>query len=163
VRGATIRVVLTAGGATVITAEALGVGVPGRSRGPIRSGCFGAGFDEDESLVADVGDDLQAAAEGLEGGGQGAQFGGAWLGVLDGGHAAMVIAYPGSDLGLSDAEAARHLGEPEGALLGTQLLHPCGDGGLVGRIGIELGEKLILGVVVKLIAVHRMSSCFRSS
>lgn len=86
---------------------------------------------------------------------------GAWLGVLDGGHAALGDAHPGSDLGLGDAEAAAHLGEPEGALLGAQLLHPGGDGGLVGRIGIELGEELIPGVVVELAAAHRMSSCFR--
>jgi hypothetical protein len=38
----------------------------------------------------------------------------------------------------------------ESALLGAQLLHPGGDGGLVGRIGIELGEELIPGVVVEL-------------
>jgi phage-related protein len=38
----------------------------------IRSGCFGAGFDEGEPLVAEVGDDLQAAAEGFDVGGQGA-------------------------------------------------------------------------------------------
>jgi hypothetical protein len=44
-------------------------------------------------------------------------------------------------------------------LLGAQLLHPGGDGGLVGRIGIELGEELIPGVVVELTAAHRMSSC----
>jgi len=50
----------------------------------IRSGCFGAGFDEGEPLVAEVGDDLQAAAESFDVGGQGAQFGGARLGVLDG-------------------------------------------------------------------------------
>jgi hypothetical protein len=50
---------------------------------------------------------------------------------------------------------------PEGALLGAQLRHPGGDGGLVGRIGIELGEELIPGVVVELAAAHRMSSCFR--
>jgi hypothetical protein len=30
----------------------------------IRSGCFGAGFGEGEPLVAEVSDDLQAAAEG---------------------------------------------------------------------------------------------------
>ena len=34
---------------------------------PIRSGCFGAGFNEGEPLVAEVGDDLQAAAEGGSG------------------------------------------------------------------------------------------------
>jgi hypothetical protein len=50
---------------------------------PIRSGCVGAGFGEGEPLVAEVGDDLQAAAEGFDVGGQGAQFGGARLGVLD--------------------------------------------------------------------------------
>jgi len=38
----------------------------------IRSGCFGAGFCEGEPLVAEVGDDLQAAAEGFDVGGQGA-------------------------------------------------------------------------------------------
>ena len=37
--------------------------VPGRSRVLIRSGCFGAGFGEGEPLVAEVGDDLQAAAD----------------------------------------------------------------------------------------------------
>ena len=52
----------------------------------IRSGCLSAGFGEGKPLVAEVGDDLQAAAEGFDAGGQGAQFGGAWLGVLDGGH-----------------------------------------------------------------------------
>jgi pimeloyl-ACP methyl ester carboxylesterase len=101
------------------------------------------------------------SAEGFDVGGQGAQFGGAWLGVLDGGHAALGDAHPGSNLGLGDAEAAAHLGEPESALLGAQLLHPGGDGGLVGRIGIELGEELIPVVVVELAAAHRMSSCFR--
>jgi len=45
----------------------------------IRSGCFGAGFDEGEPLVAEVGDDLQAAAEGFDVGGQGTQFGSAGL------------------------------------------------------------------------------------
>jgi cytochrome c553 len=55
----------------------------------IRSGCFGAGFYEGEPLVAEVGDDLQAAAESFDVGGQGAQFGGAWLGMFDGGHAAL--------------------------------------------------------------------------
>jgi hypothetical protein len=53
------------------------------------------------------------------------------------------------------------LGEPEGALLGAQLLHPGGDGSLIGRIGIELGKELIPGVAVKLTAAHRMPSCFR--
>src|SRR5262249_48559322 len=70
------------------------------------SGCFGAGFGEGEPLVAEVGDYLQAAAEGFDVGGQGAQFGGVRLGVLDGGHAALGDAHPGSDLGLGDAEAA---------------------------------------------------------
>ena len=133
-------------------------GVPSRSRVLVRSGCFGAGFDEGEPLVAEVGDDLQAAAEGFDVGGQGAQFGGAWLGVLDGGHAALGDAHPVSDLGLGDAEAAAHLGEPEGALLGAQLLHPGGDGGLVGRIGIELGEELIPGVVVELAGARAFGS-----
>jgi hypothetical protein len=32
----------------------------------IRSGCFGARFGEGEPLVAEVGDDLQAAAEGFD-------------------------------------------------------------------------------------------------
>jgi hypothetical protein len=50
-----------------------------------------AGFGEGEPLVAEGGDDLQTAAEGLDVGGQGAQFGGAGLGVLDGGDAAWVI------------------------------------------------------------------------
>ena len=127
----------------------------------VRSGCVGAGFDEGEPLVAEVSDDLQAAAEGFDVGGQGAQFGGARLGVLDGGHPALGDTHPGSDLGLSDAEAAAHLSEPEGALLGAQLLHPGGDGGLVSRIGIELGEELIPRVVVELAAAHRISSCFR--
>src|SRR6266566_2964878 len=125
-------------------------GVPGRSLAPVRSGCFVAGFGEGEPLVAEVGDDLQATAKGFDVGGQRAQFGGAWLGVLDGGHAA-----------LGDAEAAAHLGEPESALLGAQLVHPGGDGGPVGRVGIELGEELIPVVVVELAAAHRMSSCFR--
>src|SRR6266568_8617234 len=125
------------------------------------SGCLVAGLGEREPLVAEVGDDLQAAAEGFDVGGQGPQFGGAWLGVLDGGHAALGDAHPGSDLGLGDAEAAAHLGEPEGALFGAQMLHLGGDGDLVGRIGIELGEELIPGVVVELAAAHRMSSCFR--
>jgi hypothetical protein len=49
--------------------------------------------------------------------------------VLDGGYTALGDAHPGSDLRLGDAEAAAHLGEPEGALLGAQLLHPGGDGG----------------------------------
>ena len=127
----------------------------------VRSGCVGAGFDEGEPLVAEVSDDLQAAAEGFDVGGQGAQFGGARLGVLDGGHTALADAHPGSDLGLGDAEAAAHFGEPESALLGAQLFHPGGDGGLVGRIRIELGEELIPGVVVELAAAHRKSSCFR--
>src|SRR5262249_24864582 len=38
------------------------------------SGYFGAGFGEGEPLVAEVGDYLQAAAEGFDVGGQGAQF-----------------------------------------------------------------------------------------
>jgi hypothetical protein len=42
---------------------------PVRSRVLIRSGCFGAGFDEGEPLVAEIGDDLQAAAEGFDVGG----------------------------------------------------------------------------------------------
>jgi hypothetical protein len=54
----------------------------------------------------------------------------------------------------------RHLGEPEGELLGVQLFHPGGDGGFVGRIGVDLGEELIPGAVVELFAAHRMSSCF---
>jgi hypothetical protein len=33
--------------------------------------------------------------------------------MLDGGHAALGDAHPGSDLGLGDAETAAHLGEPE--------------------------------------------------
>ena len=45
---------------------------------------FGAGFGEGESLIAEVGGDLQAAAEGFGVGGQGPQFGRAGLGVLDG-------------------------------------------------------------------------------
>jgi hypothetical protein len=32
---------------------------------PIRSGCLGAGFSEGDSPVAEVGDDLHAAAEGF--------------------------------------------------------------------------------------------------
>ena len=56
--------------------------VPGKSRVLIRSGCFGARFGEGEPLVAKVGDDLQAAAEGFDVGGQGAQFGGADLSAL---------------------------------------------------------------------------------
>ena len=40
-----------------------------RGRWPARSGCFGAGFDEGEALVAEVGDDLKAAAEGFDVGG----------------------------------------------------------------------------------------------
>src|SRR5215470_78575 len=70
-------------------------------------------------------------------------------------------AHPGSDLGLGDAETAAHLGEPEGALLGAQLLDPGGDGGLVGRIGVELGEELIAGVVVELAPAHRMFLLFQ--
>jgi hypothetical protein len=118
----------------------------------IGSGYFGAGFDEGEPLVTEVGDDLQAAAEGFDVGGQGAEFGGTWLGVLNGGHPALRNAHPPGDLGLGDAEAAAHLGEPEGALLGAQLLHPGGDRDLVGRIGVELGEELIPAVVVELAA-----------
>src|SRR5207248_5537698 len=72
------------------------------------SGCFVAGFGEGEPLVAEIGDDLQAAAEGFDVGGQGAQFGGAWLGMLDGGHTALGDAHPSGDLGLGDAEAAAH-------------------------------------------------------
>src|ERR1700752_3316347 len=94
----------------------------------VRSGGFGAGLGEGQPLVAEVGDDLQATTEGLDVGRKGAQFGGAWLGVLDGGHATLGDAHAGSDLGLGDAEATAHLGEPEGALLGAQLLHPGGDG-----------------------------------
>jgi len=45
-------------------------GVSGRSL-HIGSGCFGAWFGEGEPLVAEVGDDLQAAAEGFDVGGQG--------------------------------------------------------------------------------------------
>src|SRR5450631_2166708 len=131
--------------------------VPGRSRVLIRSGCFDAGFGEGEPLVAEVGDDLQAAAEGFDVGGQGAQFGGAWLSVLDGGHAALGDAHPGSDLCLGDAEAAAHLGEPEGALLGAKLVHPRRYRGLVIRAGEELAEELIAGVVVKF-AAHWMPS-----
>ena len=67
------------------------------------------------------------------------------------------------DLGLGDADAAAHLGEPEGALFGAQLLHPGSYGGLVGRIGIELGEELIPGVLVELAVAHRMSSTERVS
>ena len=78
----------------------------------IRSGRFGPGFDEGEPLVAKVGDDLQAAAEGFDVGGQGTQFGGAGLGVLDRGHAALSDAHPGSDLGLGDAETAVELAWP---------------------------------------------------
>jgi hypothetical protein len=44
-----------------------------------------------------------------------------WLGVLDRGHAALGDAHLGSDLGSGDAEAAAHLGEPEGVLLGAQI------------------------------------------
>ena len=64
--------------------------------------------------------------------------------MLDGRHAALGDARPVSDLGLGDTEAASHLGEPEGALL-----HPGGNGGLVGRVGVELGEELILGLDVR--------------
>lgn len=42
-----------------------------------RSGCFGAGFGEGELLVTEADDDLQAATEGFDVGGQGAEFGGA--------------------------------------------------------------------------------------
>jgi len=35
----------------------------------VRSGCFGSGFDEGEPLVAEIGDDLQTAAEGFDLGG----------------------------------------------------------------------------------------------
>jgi len=59
----------------------------------------------------------------------------AWPGMFDGGHAALGDAHPRSDLRLGDAEAAAHLGEPEGALTGAQLLHPRGDGGLVTGSG----------------------------
>jgi len=38
----------------------------------MRSGRFGAGFGEGDPLVAEVGDDLQAAAEGFDIGSQGA-------------------------------------------------------------------------------------------
>ena len=81
----------------------------------LRSGCFSTGLDEGEPLVAEVGDDLQAAAEGFDISRQGAQFGGARLSVLDRGHAALGDAHPGSDLNLSDAKATAHLGEPESA------------------------------------------------
>ena len=40
-------------------------------------------------------------------GGEGAQLGGAWLGVLDGGHGALGDAHAGSDLGPGGAEARR--------------------------------------------------------
>ena len=50
----------------------------------IRSGCFSAGFDEGEPLVAEVGDDFQAAAESFDVGGHGPQFGRAGLGVRQG-------------------------------------------------------------------------------
>ena len=40
-----------------------------RSHRPLGSGCVGAEVGEGESLIADVGDDLQAAAEGFDVGG----------------------------------------------------------------------------------------------
>jgi len=124
------------------------------------SGCFGAGLGEGESLVAEVGDDLQPAAEGFDVGGQGPQFGRAGLGVLDGGDAALGNAYALGYLGLGDAEAAAHLGEPSGALLGAELFHACGDGGLVFGVGEELAEKFLAGVVMEF-AAHRLPSSFR--
>jgi len=48
-------------------------------RADVGSSCFSTGFGECEPLVAEVGDDLQAPAEGFDVGGQSAQFGGAWL------------------------------------------------------------------------------------
>jgi hypothetical protein len=122
-------------------------------------GC-GAGFGEGEALVAEVGDDLQAAAEGFDVGGEGAQFGGAGPGVLDGGDAALGDAHPGGDVGLGNAQATAHLGEPVGTLLGAQLLHPGRDRCLVGGVGVELGEELIPGVMVEL-GAHLMLSLFR--
>jgi hypothetical protein len=48
------------------------------------SGGFVTGFGEGEPLVTEVGDDFKPAAECLDVGGECAQFGGSWLGVLDG-------------------------------------------------------------------------------
>jgi hypothetical protein len=52
-----------------------------RPGGSVWSGCLVAGLAEGEPLVAEVGDDFQAAAEGFDVGGQGPQFGRAGLGA----------------------------------------------------------------------------------
>jgi hypothetical protein len=57
------------------------------------------------------------------------------------GDAALGDAHPGGDVGLGDAQAAAHLGEPVGALLGAQLFHPGRDRCLVVGAGVELGEE----------------------
>ncbi|HVB42629.1 MAG TPA: hypothetical protein VNF47_07990 [Streptosporangiaceae bacterium] len=51
--------------------------------------------------------------------------------MLDGGDAALGDAHPGGDVGLGDAQAAAHVGDAVGALLGSDLFHADGDGGLV--------------------------------
>jgi len=51
--------------------------------------------------------------------------------VLDGRDPSLGDAHALSYLGLGDAEAAAHLGQPPGALLGAQLLHPGSDLGLI--------------------------------
>src|SRR6266566_1561257 len=124
------------------------------------SGCLVAGLGEREPLVAEVGDDLQAAAEGFDVGGQGPQFGRAGLGVLDRGDAALGDTHARGHLRLGDAQPPAHLRQAPGALLGAQLLHPGCDRGLVRRIGVELTEELLAGVMVKLGTAHRMPSCF---
>src|SRR6185437_7171476 len=127
------------------------------------SGCFGSWFGEGEALVAEVGDDLEPAAECFDVGGDGAQFGGAWLGVLDGRYPALGDSHAVGYLGLAEPEAAAHLGEPVGALLGPQPLHPGGDGGPVLGVGEELVQELVAGVAAEFLAAHRCPSCFRYS
>src|SRR6266702_8588890 len=125
------------------------------------SGCLVAGLGEREPLVAEVGDDLQAAAEGFDVGGQGPQFGRAGFCMLDRGDAALGDTHARGHLSLGDAQSAAHLRQPPGALFGAKLLHPRCDGGLVLGAGEELAEELLAGVVVEFAAHRLLPSCFR--
>jgi hypothetical protein len=42
-----------------------------------------------------------------------------------------------------------YLGQPPGALLGAELFHICGDGGLVGGVGEEFTEEFLASVVTE--------------
>src|SRR6266496_1712174 len=92
---------------------------------------------EHDAVAAEVGDNVEPAAERLDVAGQGADLGRAGFGALDGGHPLLAHAHPAGDLRLGQAEPGALLGQRPGAVRGDE-------GGRAAHYLVRLaGEELL--------------------